>query len=53
MFIGWKYHENQNQPLKRSQIVNKTFLEELKKYDPDLTEFTIEEEDDDEEVNKK
>ena len=43
MFIGWKYHESQNQPLKRSQVVNKTFLEELKKYDPELTEFTIEE----------
>ena len=41
LFIGWKYHESQKQPLSRSKIVNRNFFEELKKFDPDLEQYTI------------
>lgn len=46
-FVGWKYSPNQPKPLRRGQLGESVdFIDELRKYDPDLEHFIITEDSD-------
>ncbi len=46
-FVGWKYSPDQPKPLRRGQHGDSIdFIDELRKYDPDLQHFKISEDSD-------